>query len=118
HVEGNAALVERDEEPAEPLIERIDVVEEAELIRLAPGEDLPADADEHGPLLEVEVAHEEAVPLPRVRAEVVDVAVDEALRDARARDALQVRHVEPHRAELRPDGAELVGPVVVEPLAL
>src|SRR5262249_16889241 len=63
HVQRQPSLVERDEESAERVVERIDVVEEPEHVGLAPGENLASDADEHGPLLDVEVGEEEAVPV-------------------------------------------------------
>ena len=83
HVEGHAALVERDEEPAEAVVERVDVVEQSEVVRLAPGEDLPADAEVDRPLAEVDVAEEEAVPLARDAAQERDPLVDERVGDDR-----------------------------------
>src|SRR5262249_50697885 len=62
HVERYAPLVEGDQEAAEAVVERVDVVEQAEDVGLAPGEDLPAYADEDRPLLPVEVTGEEPVP--------------------------------------------------------
>ena len=76
HLDRHAALVERDEEAAEAVVERVDVVEQTEDVGLAPGQDLAADAQEERPLLEVEVGEEEAVALAGVAAQPVDALLD------------------------------------------
>jgi len=82
HVERQPPLVERDEEAAEGVVERVDVVEQPEHVGLAPGEDLAADAEEERTLLEVDVAEEEAVALARDTAQEVDAALDVRVGEA------------------------------------
>src|SRR5205823_10755109 len=122
HVEGHAALVERDEEPAEAVVERIDVVEQPEVVRLAPGEDLPADAEVDRPLAEVDVAEEEAVPLardaPQERDPLVDEPVWDGRRGQRRPGVRKAGEIEPQRPVDRELVAPLPRPVVVDALAL
>src|SRR5881396_2417026 len=118
HVEREPPLVERDEEAAEGVVERVDVVEQTEHVGLAPGEDLAADAEEDRPLLEVDVAEEEAVALARDAAQEVDAPLDVRVGEPVAEQARDVREVEAHRLELAELVVEFVGSVVVDPLAL
>src|SRR5207249_3215457 len=111
-------LVERDEEAAEGVVERVDVVEQAEHVGLAPGEDLAADAEKDRPLLEVDVAEEEAVTLARHAAQEVDATLDVRVGQPVAEQPRDVRDVEAHGLELAELVVELVGSVVVDALAL
>src|SRR5439155_13552161 len=121
HVERDAALVERDEEAAEAIVERVDVVEEPEVVGLAPGEDLAADADVDRSLADVEIAEEEAVALARDPAHQVDPPVDELVGDDRSGDRFRLRE----EGKIQPQGlgdrelvALLARPVVVDALPL
>src|SRR5262249_20594504 len=117
-----AALVERDEEAAEAVVERVDVVEEPEDVGLAPGEVLSSDPDEERTLLEVEVGEEEPVARYRVASQPVDPLLDVA----RVEEGRGVR--EPRDVDLRQVAAEaaergvlvrvLIRTPVVEALAL
>src|SRR5579884_1159296 len=78
HVERHALLVEGDEDAAEAQIERVDVVEQAEDVRLAPREHLAADAEEDRPLPDVGVRHEDAVPVSGDALEQADALADVA----------------------------------------
>ena len=75
HVERHAPLVEVDEEAAEEVVDRVDVVEQAEDVGLAPGQVLPTEANEDRPLLPVDEDLEEAVAVARDLAQAVPIAV-------------------------------------------
>src|SRR5262249_48720963 len=55
HVDRPAALIQVDQEAAKTGVERVDVVEQPEDVGLTPGQDLPSDPKEDGPLLEIAV---------------------------------------------------------------
>ena len=69
HVERHAPLVERDEKAAEAVVDGVDVVEQAERVGLAPGQDLPADAHPQPRDLRLQVGLEEPVAEHRHRAQ-------------------------------------------------
>src|SRR5207249_10353072 len=84
----------------------------------APGQVLPSDTEEDGPLLEIDVGEEQAIPLASDPAEAGDPLVDEALGNLRAEQARDGRQVEADGPQAVPLVAELRGPVVVDALAL
>jgi hypothetical protein len=93
HVEGHAALIEGDQEAAEAVVERVDVVEEPEDVGFAPGQDLAADAGEERALLEVKVGEEEALPDAGASVQAADPAVDVSLGQLAADERRRFRQV-------------------------
>src|SRR5262249_10142925 len=122
HRERHASLVERDEEAAEAVVERVDVVEEPEDVGLAPGEVLSADPDEERTLLEVEVGEEQPVARYRVASQPVhpllDVGGIEEGRGVREAGDVDLGEVRAEAAERGVLVGVLVRPPVVEALAL
>src|SRR5262249_10105715 len=118
HVDRHAALIQVDQEAAKTGVERVDVVEQPEDVGLTPGQDLPSDPKEDGPLLEIAVGQEQAIPLAGEPAEAGDPLVDEGRGNLRAEQARDGRQVEADGPQLVALLAELRGPVVVDALAL
>src|SRR5262249_25082958 len=118
----HASFVECDEEAAEAVVERVDVVEEPEDVGLAPGEVLSSDPDEERTLLEVEVGEEEPVARYRVASQPIDTLLDVALiqegRGVREPRDVDLREVAAEAAERGVLVRVLVRAPVVEALAL
>ena len=69
HVERYPPLIEGNQKPAKEVIQRVDLVQEPERIRLTPGQVLPADAQKERPFSDVKI--------PLKELQLVDLLVHE-----------------------------------------